>query len=78
MGCSIATEPSHQWGTHGVLRDALAQGRRWVDDGHEIPIAVNLSTRCLLDPSFPALVEQLLAEHEVPPSLLRLEITEGW
>ena len=63
--------------TERVLRDALAQARRWVDDGHEVPIAVNLSTRCLLDPSFPALVEQLLAEHDVPPSLLRLEITES-
>ena len=48
-----------------------------MDEGHEIPIAVNLSTRCLLDPSFPDLVERLLAEHEVPPSLLRLEITES-
>ena len=63
--------------TERVLRDALAQARRWVDEGHEIPIAVNLSTRCLLDPSFPDLVKRVLAEHEVSPSLLRLEITES-
>ena len=63
--------------TEHVLRAALGQARRWVDEGHAIPIAVNLSTRCLLDPSFPDHVERLLAEHDVPASLLRLEITES-
>jgi diguanylate cyclase (GGDEF)-like protein len=63
--------------TERVLRDALAQSRQWMDAGHEIPVAVNLSTRCLLDADFPALVGRLLAEHGVPPSLLRLEVTES-
>jgi diguanylate cyclase (GGDEF)-like protein len=63
--------------TERVLRDALAQARRWLDDGHRIPIAVNLSTRCLLDPSLPDLVGRLLAEYGVPAALLRLEVTES-
>jgi len=63
--------------TERVLRDALAQSREWVDAGHEVAIAVNLSTRCLLDSGFPDLVERLLAEHGVPPRLLRLEVTES-
>jgi diguanylate cyclase (GGDEF)-like protein len=63
--------------TERVLRDALAQSRRWIDAGHEVPIAVNLSTRCLLDAEFPAIVERLLADHGVPPKLLRLEVTES-
>jgi diguanylate cyclase (GGDEF)-like protein len=63
--------------TERVLRDALAQSRRWLDAGHEVAIAVNLSTRCLLDAKFPALVERQLDEHGVPPSLLRLEVTES-
>jgi diguanylate cyclase (GGDEF)-like protein len=63
--------------TQRVLRDALTQSRRWLDEGHRVPIAVNLSTRCLLDPAFPDLVIQMLAEHGVPAELLRLEVTES-
>ena len=42
-----------------------------------MPVAVNLSTRCLLDAGLPDLVERLLAEHRVPAALLRLEVTES-
>ena len=63
--------------TERVLCQALAQSRRWVDAGHHVPIAVNLSTRCLLDADFPELLEGLLAEHSIPPDLLRLEVTES-
>ena len=63
--------------TERVLRDALAQSRRWVDAGHHVPIAVNLSTRCLLDTNLPEHVRDLLAEFGVPPELLRLEVTES-
>jgi EAL domain-containing protein (putative c-di-GMP-specific phosphodiesterase class I) len=37
---------------------------------------VNLSPRMLVDPGFPDRVGKLLAEHNVPPELLTLEITE--
>ena len=60
-----------------VLNDALAQSRRWLDAGHSVPIAVNLSTRCLLDPDFPDIVARLLGEHGVAAGLLRLEVTES-
>ena len=40
-------------------------------------VAVNLSPRCLLEPTFPRLVQDLLDEHQLPPHLLRLEITES-
>jgi diguanylate cyclase (GGDEF)-like protein len=63
--------------TERVLRDALAQSRRWVDAGHSIPIAVNLSTRCLLDTNLPDQVKNLLTEYGVPAKLLRLEVTES-
>ena len=63
--------------TEHVLRVALAQSRRWVDAGHHVPIAVNLSTRCLLDTNLPEHVRGLLAEFDVPPELLRLEVTES-
>lgn len=63
--------------TERVLDLALAQQRRWMDGGTAVPVAVNLSTRCLLDASLPDLVQRLLAEHGVPASLLRLEVTES-
>ena len=63
--------------TEHVLRDALGQSRRWLDAGHRVPIAVNLSTRCLLDTGLPDLVGALLVEVDIPPQLLRLEITES-
>ena len=63
--------------TERVLGLALGQMRRWLDDGHAAPVAVNLSTRCLLDAGLPDLVQRLLAEHDVPAHLLRLEVTES-
>ena len=63
--------------TERVLGLALAQMRCWLDAGHSVPVAVNLSTRCLLDADLPDLVARLLAEYRVPPQLLRLEVTES-
>ncbi|WP_433607046.1 putative bifunctional diguanylate cyclase/phosphodiesterase [Dactylosporangium sp. CA-139114] len=60
-----------------VLRHALAQSRAWLDAGRELPVAVNLSPRCLLDPGLVDDVTRLLAEHRVPAGRLRLEVTES-
>ncbi len=60
-----------------VLDLALAQAKRWQSSGHDVPVAVNLSARCLLDPSLPALVSDALRRHAVPARLLRLELTES-
>jgi diguanylate cyclase (GGDEF)-like protein len=63
--------------TRHVLRIALVQGRAWLDQGRRIPIAVNLSPRCLLDPDLIRYVTGLLAEIGLPTDLLRLEVTES-
>jgi diguanylate cyclase (GGDEF)-like protein len=63
--------------TEHVLELSLAQMRAWRDAGHEVPVAVNLSTRCLLDAALPEMVARLLARHGVPARLLRLEVTES-
>jgi diguanylate cyclase (GGDEF)-like protein len=63
--------------TERVLGMALTQMRAWLDAGHGIPVAVNLSTRCLLDAGLPGMVARLLDEHRVPAELLRLEVTES-
>lgn len=70
-------EPMTEW----VLNDALRQCRRWLDLGNpasptELTIAVNLSTRSLLDVSLPEMVRFALSRWDVPPHLLDLEITE--
>ena len=63
--------------TFRVLTLALAQARRWRDDGIRVPIAVNLSTRCLLDSDLPTKLFDLLTRYELPASVLHLEITES-
>jgi len=62
--------------TTEVLRLALSQARKWADAGRSIPVAVNISARSLLDPRFPAHVQELLDAHGVAPYLLSLELTE--
>jgi diguanylate cyclase (GGDEF)-like protein len=60
-----------------VLDLALAQARRWSDAGHRIPVAVNVSTRSLLDETFPDTVEDALRRAGLPGELLCIEITEN-
>jgi diguanylate cyclase (GGDEF)-like protein/PAS domain S-box-containing protein len=60
-----------------VLDAALRQCRTWQDAGHRLSVAVNLSTRCLLDLTLPDQITQLLANHAVAPEWLVLEITES-
>jgi diguanylate cyclase (GGDEF)-like protein len=59
-----------------VLEVALAQARAWDEHQIHVPIAVNVSADDVLDPHFPAEVEQLIQEAGVAPQRLRLEITE--
>ena len=59
-----------------VLDRALAQTRAWMQQGLDLTMAVNVSTRNLLDLTLPDQVETLLELHSVPASRLELEITE--
>jgi EAL domain-containing protein (putative c-di-GMP-specific phosphodiesterase class I) len=63
--------------TRWVLKNALAECRRWQDLGRPLGVSVNLSARTLQDPDFPDDLDQLLAEAGVPPGQLTLEIIEG-
>jgi diguanylate cyclase (GGDEF)-like protein len=60
--------------TEAVLTAGLQRARQWTDEGHPLPVAVNISWRTLVDPEFPTRVERLLADHGVAPGLLTLEI----
>jgi diguanylate cyclase (GGDEF)-like protein len=63
--------------TRYILRAGLRQAARWHRAGLPLSVAVNISTRCLLDPDFPEQVNELLVSEGVPPELLVLEITES-
>jgi diguanylate cyclase (GGDEF)-like protein/PAS domain S-box-containing protein len=61
-----------------VLRTATQQLRAWLDTGlAPMVMAVNLSAVQFRHPNLPALVTQILAEVQVPPEYLELELTEG-
>ncbi|GIL31393.1 putative bifunctional diguanylate cyclase/phosphodiesterase [Actinocatenispora comari] len=62
--------------TRYVLDVALGVMSRWGAEGLDIPVAVNMSARSLLDRNLPADVAELLGRHHVPPERLVLEITE--
>jgi diguanylate cyclase (GGDEF)-like protein len=59
-----------------VLRLAVRQARDWLQQGISVPVAVNLSPRCLHDPGLVSYVTQLLGQYQLPATLLRLEVTE--
>lgn len=61
-----------------ILAQACQQLARW-RAGHQtaLPVAVNVSPLQLLDPGFPEMVVNTLAQYGVPPALLTLEITES-
>ena len=59
-----------------VIDEALRQCRQWARDGHELTVAVNVSTRNLIDTDFPVEVAGLLSKWAVRPELLEFEITE--
>ena len=63
--------------TEHVLDVALGQLAQWRAEGFELAVAVNISTRNLLDDALPGMVGAALSRHHVPPSALTLEITES-
>jgi len=62
--------------TDVVLGMAVAQARRWYDEGTPTQVAVNISTRSLLHAGFADRVLAFLATARTPAGLLSLEITE--
>lgn len=64
----------HQLGQH-VLRQVCYQLQLW--STLAVPVAVNISAKELADPLFLPQLKQILAETDVDPQLLELEITES-
>jgi diguanylate cyclase len=59
-----------------VLDQSLRALSTWREAGFDLPVAVNVSPRSLLDPTFPAAVLARLHSHAVPPERLVLELAE--
>ncbi|MBL8588404.1 MAG: EAL domain-containing protein [Methylobacteriaceae bacterium] len=60
-----------------VLDLAIAQCRRWIDEGRDWRVSVNVSPLQFESPDFVAGVLALLKKHDVPASMIELEITES-
>jgi len=60
-----------------ALRDACAQARRWLDEGHsDVVVSVNVSARQFYGHTLVKTVREALRMADLPPSHLDLEITE--
>ncbi|MEU0547180.1 EAL domain-containing protein [Micromonospora sp. NPDC005979] len=59
-----------------ILDQALIAAADWRDAGFDVPVAVNVSPRSLLDARFPGSVLARLRAHDLPPERLVLELTE--
>ena len=62
--------------TRWTLDQAIEQIKRWLADGCEIPIAVNLSIKFIENVRVKDTIADLLSLHHVNPELLEVEITE--
>ncbi|EAR61312.1 EAL domain-containing protein [Neptuniibacter caesariensis] len=62
-----------QW----VLTRSCRQGKLWIDQGHKLTLAVNVSPRQLRHPDYISQLEKVLYETEFPAEQLCLEVTEG-
>jgi diguanylate cyclase (GGDEF)-like protein len=60
-----------------ILREACKQNKRWHEAGIEILVSVNVSSLQFEDRSFIEKVKKAIAESQLAPEYLRLEITES-
>jgi diguanylate cyclase (GGDEF)-like protein len=63
--------------TRWVLREAVRQCREWLTSGLTMQVSVNISARDLMNRELPEHVARLLADYDLTPGLLCLEITES-
>ena len=65
--------PIGEW----VLREALKQSRMWQAPGRRLAVSVNVSANQLSRATFVENLRRLIAELEVDPTLIELEVTES-
>lgn len=62
--------------TRWTVEEAMRQRHRWVQQGLELRVSVNVTARNLRDPGFVDALRVCCGRWQVPPSGLTLEITE--
>ncbi|HEY1463578.1 MAG TPA: EAL domain-containing protein [Terriglobales bacterium] len=62
---------------HWVVRAACQQLKVWQQEYRQLSITVNVSPKEFLHPDFVQGIEDVLAETDIPPGFLQLEITES-
>lgn len=60
-----------------VLNETCRQGKIWLDGGHRLTLAVNLSAHQVRHQNIPAMVEAALKKSGYPADKLELELTES-
>ena len=63
--------------TDGVIGDALAQAKRWLDAGVALDIVVNVSMESLSSINFPDVMSKHLAAAGLPTTNVVIEVTES-
>lgn len=63
--------------TQWVIEAAMRQCALWDEKGYRVKIAVNLSTRNLMDVELPAFVKRCLDHWQIEPWQLTFEVTES-
>ena len=63
--------------TDWVLENAAIQIKHWLDAGHSLTLAVNLSVKDLVQEDLHAKLESLIKRIDLPKNVLELEITES-
>ncbi|TNF67027.1 MAG: EAL domain-containing protein [Gammaproteobacteria bacterium] len=63
--------------THWALDQTCLYIRKWLDQGYEIKVAVNISSRDLVDEGLLKLLNTKLDHYDIPSNLFALEITES-
>ncbi|WP_169308665.1 EAL domain-containing protein [Desulfurobacterium thermolithotrophum] len=59
------------------MRKSLENLKQWLENGHNISVAVNVSISQLLDSRFFPLVRRTIEKLKIPPEKLILEVTES-
>ncbi|HEX2849680.1 MAG TPA: EAL domain-containing protein [Acidimicrobiales bacterium] len=62
--------------TAWVIDRAARQCRRWLDSGHDLSVAANISARNLYDPNLVRVLTKVIDDQALDPGRLTLELTE--
>ena len=60
-----------------VLETGCRQAKQWLDQGTPVRVAINVSAHQFRQLDFTQMVAKVLAETQLPPELLELELTES-